>query len=79
MTGSFTDEDVGRAFKVGEADSFFFLSILLLRGLWMDEWMDGWMVEGGLWWWSKILCEVFFESFVVKRVCFFADDMFDSF
>lgn len=23
-----------------------------------------------VWWWSKILCEVFFESFVVKGVCF---------
>lgn len=41
--------------------------------------MDGWMVEGVLWWWSKFYVK-FFERFVVKGVCFFfADDMFDSF
>lgn len=54
LTGSFTDEDVGRAFKVGEADSFFSFDSSFERA------MDGWMVEGVLWWWSKILCEVFF-------------------
>lgn len=55
--GSFTDEDVGRAFKVGEADLFFYAAV-----------MDGRCSV--VWWWSKILCEVF-ERFVVKAVCFF--------
>lgn len=36
------------------------------------------MVEGVLGWWSKFYVK-FFERFVVKRVFFFADDMFDSF
>lgn len=44
MTGSFTDEDVGRAFKVGEADSFFFDSSF--EGA-MDGWMDRW--RRGFW------------------------------
>lgn len=30
------------------------------------------------WWWSRFYVK-FFERFVVKRVCFFADDVFDSF
>lgn len=32
--------------------------------------MDGCM-EGVLWWWSKFYVKFFFESFVVKGVCFF--------
>lgn len=37
------------------------------------------MVEGVLGWWSKFYVKFFFESFVVKGVCCFADDVFDSF
>lgn len=57
MTGSFTDEDVGRAFKVGEADLFFCAAV-----------MDGRCSV--VWWWSKFYVK-FFERFVVKGVCFF--------
>lgn len=49
LTGSFTDEDVGRAFKVGEADLFFCTAV-----------MDGRCSV--VWWWSKFYVKFFLKG-----------------